>query len=376
MNPELSDDQQLFLDTTQRFLEQETPLTAVRALADDPTGFDRRWWKRGAELGWTSVLVPEALGGGSVSGEGVADLVLVAETMGRLVSPGPLLPVAVVASAVAARGSAAQQGAVLPGLLSGDTVAAWAFAEPGGGWDADGVRLRAEPSAGGGFVLHGEKAYVEAGAQADVMLVTARTGDGLIQLLVDPATPGVTVTPVPALDLVRRFASVSFDHAAVPGGAVLGEAAGAGDDVERQLQLALVMQCAEMVGATERVFELTVAWAFDRYSFGRPLASYQALKHRFADMKVWLEGCHATATAAAVAVAGRAADAGELARVAKAYIGDRAPEIVQDCVQLHGGIGVTWEHDLHLYLRRVTLDRALYGSPDDHLQHIAVGLGM
>src|SRR5436309_3114416 len=143
MNPELSDDQQLFLDTTRRFLEQEAPIAAVRGLADDPAGFDPAWWKRGAELGWTSVLVPEALGGGSVSGDGVADLVLVAETMGRLVSPGPLLPVSIVASAVAAKGSAAQQAALLPGLLSGDTVAAWAFAEPGGGWDADAVRLQA-----------------------------------------------------------------------------------------------------------------------------------------------------------------------------------------------------------------------------------------
>jgi alkylation response protein AidB-like acyl-CoA dehydrogenase len=378
VNPELSEDQQLFLETTRKFLEAEMPMPVVRQLADDATGFDRGWWKQAAELGWTSALVPESLGGGSVSGDGVGDLVLVAESMGRSVSPGPLLPVNIVAAAVASLGTAEQQAAFLPGLLSGDTVAAWAFAERGGRWGADGVRLRAEPSpsAVGGWVLHGEKAYVEAGAQADVLLVAARTAEGLTQFVVDTATPGVTVIQVPALDLVRRFARVTFDGALLRAGAVLGAVGGAAGDVERQLQLALVLQCAEMVGAIDRVFEFTVQWAFDRYSFGRPLASYQALKHRFADMKMWLEACHATSTAAAVAVGNGTPDAGELARVAKSYIGERAPEIVQDCVQLHGGIGVTWEHDVHLYLRRVALDRALYGSPDEHLQHLAVMLGM
>jgi alkylation response protein AidB-like acyl-CoA dehydrogenase len=249
------------------------------------------------------------------------------------------------------------------------------LAEPSGSWDVAGIQLRAEPVPGG-FVLSGDKAYVEAGAQAAVLLVTARTTTGLTQFLVSPDTDGVTVTPVPALDLVRRFARVSFTNAVVPEDRVLGDVGGAEVAVERQLQVALVLQCAEMVGAIDRVFELTVRWAFDRYSFGRPLASYQALKHRFADMKMWLEACHATATAAAEAVAAGTPDAGELARVAKAYVGERAPEIVQDCIQLHGGIGVTWEHDLHLYLRRVTLDRALFGSPADHLQQIAVMLGM
>jgi alkylation response protein AidB-like acyl-CoA dehydrogenase len=381
LNPDLSEDQQVFLQTTQRFVEDTAPIAEVRRLADEPSGFDRGWWRRAAELGWTAALVPESAGGGSVSGDGVADLVLVAETMGRWVSPGPLLPVNVVAAAVATLGSETQQAEVLPGLLSGEAFAAWAFAEPGGGWRIDDVQLRAEPmdgadSADSSFVLRGEKAYVEAGAEASVLLVTARTDDGLTQFLVPADTPGVTVTPVPALDLVRRFARVSFDGVTVPAGGVLGTVGGAAEDVERQLQLALVIQCAEMVGAIDRVFEFTVQWAFDRYSFGRPLASYQALKHRFADMKMWLEGCHATATAAAAAVGQQAPDAGELARVAKAYIGERAPEIVQDCVQLHGGIGVTWEHDLHLYLRRVTLLAALYGAPADHLQQIAVALGM
>ncbi|MEV0478975.1 acyl-CoA dehydrogenase family protein [Streptomyces prunicolor] len=141
--------------------------------------------------------------------------------------------------------------------------------------------------------------------------------------------------------------------------------------VERQLQVAIVLQSAETCGALERVFEFTTQWAFDRYSFGRPLASYQALKHRFADMKTWIEACHATTGAAARAVQDGAEDAAELVSVAKSYVGSRSTQILQDCVQMHGGIGVTWEHDLHLYLRRATVNRALYGTPEDHRLRIA-----
>ena len=147
-------------------------------------------------------------------------------------------------------------------------------------------------------------------------------------------------------------------------------------DVERQLLDAVVLQCFEMAGAVDRVFAFTVEYAEDRYSFGRPLVSYQALKHRFADMKMWLESCHATAAAAARAVDAGSPLAAELVSVAKSYIGDHAPVIVQDCVQLHGGIGVTWDHDLHLYLRRVVQDRAQFGTPRDHRERIAAGIGV
>jgi alkylation response protein AidB-like acyl-CoA dehydrogenase len=144
--------------------------------------------------------------------------------------------------------------------------------------------------------------------------------------------------------------------------------------VEHQLQLAVVLQCAETVGAADRMFELTLEYLGDRYSFGRPLSSYQALKHRVADDKMWLEACHAIATAAARAVASGADDAREVVSAAKAWIGPHATELIQDCVQLHGGIGVTWEHDLHLYLRRATVNRVTYGTPEEHQERIAAVL--
>lgn len=376
MELELTNDQQLFRETTRKFLETSTPLTVVREIAaENPDGFDRDWWRRGAELGWTSMLVPEDLGGGSVSGEGVMDLQLIAEEMGRLVSPGPLLPTNLVAAALSQAGAAGQHDDVVAGLVSGETIATWAVAEPGGSWSPAEAQLQADP-ADGGFVLRGDKTAVEAAGQADYFLASARTGEGLTQFLVPAETPGISVTPLESLDLVRRFGRVTFDNVEVPATAVVGEVGGAAAEIERLLQFALIMQCAEMVGAIDQVFTFTLEYSFDRFSFGRALASYQALKHRFADMKLWLEASHATSGAAARAVQAGADNAAELVSVAKSYIGDHGPALLQDCVQMHGGIGVTWDHDLHLYIRRVTQDRVLFGAPSDHRERIATLIGL
>jgi alkylation response protein AidB-like acyl-CoA dehydrogenase len=371
----ITDDQQLLLETTRKFLESTAPLETVRRLADEePAGFDRDWWRSGAELGWTSLLVSEADGGGSVSGHGLLDLVLVAEAMGSLVSPGPLVPTNVVAEALARSGSADQRRRLLPGLMSGTSVAAWCLGAPAAGIDSGG-RVGAKLG-DAGVVLDGVSGPVEAGGQADVYLVTAATEDGVAQFIVPSDSPGVTVDAANSLDLVRRFAQIRFDQVMVGQDAALGVAETTVADIEHQLQTVAVLQCAEMVGAMDRVFEFTVEYAADRYSFGRPLASYQALKHRFADMKVWLEAAHATADAAARAVDSESTHAAELVSVAKAYIGDRGPVILQDCVQIHGGIGVTWDHDLHLYLRRVVVDRTQWGTPRDHRERVAVAMGM
>jgi alkylation response protein AidB-like acyl-CoA dehydrogenase len=243
---------------------------------------------------------------------------------------------------------------------------------------------------GSDVIVNGVKRPVEAAGQADHLLVTGRDakggdatggdatggdatgGDapGLTQVLVPADAPGVSILPMEAVDLTRRFAVVRFDQVRLPADAVIGPRAGAAADVERQLQLALVMLNAESTGAMQRVFDMTVEWAFDRYSFGRPLASYQALKHRFADMKAWLEAGHAISDTSTAAVQSQSRQAPELVSAAKAFIGQYGGELLHDCVQLHGGIGVTFEHDLHLYLRRHTVNRMLYGTPAEHRQRI------
>ena len=380
MDVQLSEDQEFFRATARKFLDERSPLTAVRALEESPDGFDRAYWSQGAALGWTSMLVPERDGGGSLSGDGLCDLAIIAEEMGRLVAPGPLVPVSVVADAVGALGDDRQRADVLGGILSGDLIAAWAYDEVGMRSDARAIATTATAT-DAGYVLDGEKTPVEAGAQADRLLVTAcivgGADDGsLAQFLIPTDTPGVTITPLDSVDLTRRFATVRFDRASIRGSTMLGDVAAAPDQIERQLQIAIVLQCAETCGAMARAFEFTVEYMQDRFSFGRPISSYQALKHRVADIKMWLEASQATTDAAARAVQAGAPDAGELASAAKAYVGPAASEIIQDCVQLHGGIGVTWEHDLHLYLRRVTINHGTYGSPADHLERIAGDIGL
>jgi len=364
---QLDADQGVLRETTARFLDDQVPVATLRGLRDDPTGFEADYWRRGAELGWTSLLVDEALGGGRVSDAGLVDLSLIAYEFGLHAAPGPLVSTNLVAAALSAAGGRPE--GVLDRLLSGEAIASWCLNEPVPHDRLDEVALEAAVD-GDEVVLDGVKRPVESAGDAGFLLVTGRTGSGLTQLLVPTDTPGISIEPMHSVDLTRRFAAVTFDGVRVPSSAVLGEVGGADEQVAWQLQLAAVLTSAESVGAMQRAFDMTVEWAFERYSFGRPLASYQELKHRFADMKTWLEASHAITDAAAIAVAAEAPNGGELAGAAKVFTGEQGVELAQDCVQIHGGIGVTFEHDLHLYLRRITLNRTLYGTPAEHRQRL------
>ena len=371
----LSQDQELFRATTQRFLETECPVTRVRDLQHDASGFDPQYWRAGAELGWTSLLVSEKDGGGSISGDGIADLKIVAEEMGRFVSPGPLIAINIVASTISSRGTQEQRAFLLPGILDGSTIATWAHAEVGMRWDASRISTVITAHDGGLF-LTGKKIHVEFGAQADYLLVTARLGQEIIQLVIDAHLPGVVVTPVDTIDLVRRFSTISFEGVKVSSTMFIGDSDLTSDDIDRQLMIGVLLQCAETCGSMQKVLDFTLEYLGDRYLFGRALAGYQALKHRCADWRMKLEACHGITTVASHALSTSASNALELVSAAKSYVGSISTELIQDCVQLHGGIGVTWEHDIHLYLRRATLNRGMYGSPVEHRQRIAEFLNL
>lgn len=358
-NPE----QMLFASTAQAFLEKEASLSKVREIQGAGGSFDATWWQRAAELGWASLLVPEELGGGSVSGDGVADLTLLAEQAGRTVAPGPLHPVSVVLAGLVEAPDGHE--ATIESLVSGEAVASWAVYEPGKPFSPLTAELTATAT-DGGYRLDGVKDRVESGDAADVLLVTATLDGAVRQFLVPADAAGVSVKTQRSVDMVKRYARIAFDGVQIDAAAVVGTAEQTAEVIERQRQVALVLQCAETVGILDAVLAMTNQWLLDRHSFGRPLASYQALKHRFADMKLWFEAARATTAGAAEAVGARSPEARKFVSVAKAYVGERAPVMLQDCVQLHGGIGVTWEHDLHLYLRRAALNRAMFGSPEDH----------
>jgi alkylation response protein AidB-like acyl-CoA dehydrogenase len=365
----LDPDQELFRDTTAKLLSEQVPVHELRLLRDDAIGFEEEYWRRGAELGWTSLLVSEKDGGGSIGGHGLVDLGLVAYEFGRHAAPGPL----VVANVVAATLSESEGGEfadVINDILRGKAIVTWCLAEPqpNDRLGTVGLDIRVD---GSDVVLNGVKRPVESGARADHLLVTGHTGAGLTQVLVPGGTAGMTITPMHSVDMTRRFSVIDFADVRIPSSAIVGEIGKADEQVERQFERAVAILSAETVGTMQAAFEMTVDWAFDRYSFGRPLASYQELKHRFADMKTWLEASHAISDAATEAVANGSSDAAELLSAGKAFIGDYGSELVQDCVQIHGGIGVTFDHDIHLFLRRHTLNRALYGTPAEHRQRLA-----
>lgn len=371
----LNDDQMMLQDMTRRFIEDRMPIGAIRKLADAGESLDRAAWREGAEQGWVALFVPEAQGGIAESAAGVIDAAIVAEELGRTVAGVPFIPCAVVADAIARAGNEAQKDAHLPGLASGETLAAWAFAGTGtrDGIKPGSVTIRAD---GEGWMLDGTAGYVEDAAVADLLLVTAAGGGGLTQVLVPAGAPGIAITPLDALDLGRRVAHVTFEGVSVPADAVLGTPGGAADAAERQLQVALALLCAESVGVTDRAFEFTLEWVQDRYAFNRPIGSFQGLKHRLAEHAAQLEGMKAAAAHAARAVQEGAGDAAIAVSVAKSHCGRFATEIVRDCIQMHGGIGLTWEHDLHFYARRAVSNEALWGTPAVHHDRLCTLAGI
>jgi alkylation response protein AidB-like acyl-CoA dehydrogenase len=362
------DDQELLRTSTRGFLERRNPVAQIRTRLEAPEVFVRDVWREGAELGWTALLVPEEYGGGSVSAQPLIDLVVIAEEFGRALQPGPLVPTNVVADALVRSGSEQQRQEFLPGIADGSIVAAWCGTSDGtADRAAVGVRARSD---GSGYICSGTAGYVQDAAVADAMLVAVETDAGLDYLIVAADTPGISVRPLLGLDPTRRFAEVRFDEVAVPASSLVGDAAGAPAVWERNFALATVLQAVQAVGAAEHLFATTVDYLSQRVQFGRTIASFQAIKHRLADLLVCVEAMRAAAHYAALAVADDLDDAREAVATAGAYVTETHAMLCGECVQLTGGIGFTWEHDLHLFLRRARVDEVLLGDPAWHRERL------
>ncbi|MGE0878275.1 MAG: acyl-CoA dehydrogenase family protein [Acidimicrobiia bacterium] len=368
MDLQITSDQELFREATAKFLESACPIEKLRALADDATGVDDGYLAQGAELGWFAMLVPEEHGGGSVSGDGLLDAAIIAEERGRLLQPGPFTPANVCAFAVADAGRDAQKADLLPALAAGEAIATPTL--------TDGNVTICGEAEGDGFTISGTAPLVQDAHLATWFLVTAATANGLTQFVVPAATPGVTVTPLESLDLSRKFGEVTFADVALSADAVLGTPDGAAAAVQRQTDVAVVLTVADMIGAMNELFERTVEYAKARTAFGRPIGSFQSIKHLLADVSLRLEASKAIAVAAQRAVQTNAEGASETASMAKSFVGDAAHDLAQNCFQVHGGIGYTWEHDLHLFMRRLTTDKVLYGSPEFHRERLCSLQGM
>jgi alkylation response protein AidB-like acyl-CoA dehydrogenase len=319
------------------------------------------------------MFVPEEYGGGSVSGSPVLDAAVISEELGRMIHPGPFRPTNIVAFAIAGYGTQAQKEEFLPGLASGTLVGTWAWEDgPIESTQLSAAPTRAEKD-GDDYILVGGKTFVPYPHIADVLLVSAQVGDKSSQFLVRANTPGMEVEALECLDLSTRLGSLRLRDVRVSSASLLGGTAEATDAIERQLQLALLLQCADTNGATGFALDLTVEYAKERIAFGRPIGSYQALKHRLADHRMWLEGSYAITSYAAHRISEGRPDASMAARVAKAHVGKSSTAVLHDCVQIHGGIGMTWDYDLHLFFRRVISNEVLFGTPT-HYQRELVDL--
>ena len=365
MNFGFTEEQELLRQEVRKFLDTSCPMEEVRKIAETPEGYSRELWKQIAELGWLGLAIDEAHGG---AGLGQVDLVVLLEETGRSLFPSPLLANTIAAAALSEGGSEAQRARWLPGLADGSTIATLAVTEAGDLAGPEGVALEGTPD-GDGFRLDGEKRYVLDAGNADLFVVAFRTGEGDagLRLAVVPAdAAGVEVVNTPSMDLTRRMGNLRLSGVAVPADAVLERA-----PLARILDLATAAVTAEMVGAAEGAHALTVAFAKERIQFGKPIGQFQGVKHPLAEMYVDVESFKSLLYYAAWALDEGAEDASRAVSMAKALASDAFARIGIDSVQLHGGVGYTWEYDAQLYLKRSKWARPMFGDATWHYERVA-----
>jgi alkylation response protein AidB-like acyl-CoA dehydrogenase len=369
-----SEEQELLRSTARKFLENECPSTFVRKMMDDPAGVTPEFWGKLAEQGWLGLVYPEADGG---SGLGFVDLTVLMEEMGRAVMPGPYFSTVLLGGlAILEAGSEAQKKAWLPRIASGQARVTLAWTEPNARWDAAGVTVRARPGQGG-FTLSGTKLFVPDAHTADAIVVAARTADGgapeegVSLFLVPRDGRGVAVTLLPTMDQTRKLCEVTFTDAPVGEDALLGAPGSGWPRLARVAERATVALCAEMCGGAQKVLEMTTEYAKIRIAFGKPIGAYQGVKHKAADMLVDVENAKSITYYAAWAVDEQVAEAPLAASMAKAYVSDAYRKVTAAGIQLHGGIGFTWEHDLHLYFKRAKGSEFTFGDATYHRERVA-----
>jgi len=373
---EFTPEQDELRDGVRTVLTGECPMSLVREVVEKGATADALW-SRMVALGWPALTVHESAGG---LGMGAVELAVVVEELGRAVAPGPFVPtVTQFASVVAEAGSAEQQERFLGAVAAGECTGTLALVEASGAVDPARTTATAEPD-GTSFVLGGRKTMVVEAATADEIVVVARRpgthGDAGVGAFVVPQAD-VGVEPVETLDGSRRLARVTLDGTRTGADRVLGEPGPAtATAIRRAVELAVTMLSIETVGAAQAIFDVTLKYAKQREQFGVPIGSFQAIKHKFADMLIALERARATSYFAALTIAEDDDRRAPAASMAKAAAGDCAARLAKEGIQIHGGIGYTWEHDMHLYVRRVKSNAVLLGNAALHRARLADLIGL
>ncbi len=374
MNFGFNEEQELLRSTARKFFDNECASVTVRKLMDGPEGMTPDLWKKIAEQGWTGLIFADEHGG---MGLGFVDLVVLMEEMGRAVVPGPFFSTVLLGGlAIREAGTDAQKKSWLPKISSGEARATLAWMEPSAELGARGVTLQATAK-GAGFTLSGTKLFVHDAHTADVIVVAGRTAsgkspeEGVSLFLVPRGTPGMSVTLLPTMDQTRKLCEVELKDVALGAEALMGQVGSGWAPLARVIDRATVALCAEMCGGAQKVLEMTVEYAKIRQAFGRPIGSYQGVKHKAADMLVDVENSKSITYYAAWAM-DEGVPEGQLAvSMAKAYVSDAYRRVSGAGIQLHGGIGFTWEHDLHLYFKRAKGSEFTFGDATWHRERVA-----
>lgn len=364
-----NEDQEELRRYVRQWLDEKSPSETVRRLMDTADGLDRELWAETAEMGWQAMSVPEEYGG---AGFGFLELAVILEEQGRSLFPAPFFSTTVLAAhALLLGGSEAHKQQVLPGIAAGETIASLAASDANGHLSTEGTETTASRD-GEGWQLNGTKRFVLDGHVADVLLVTADTGDGVSLFLVNGSE--VSASALPTMDETRKQAEVVLDGVRVGADARLdGDAASVLARLDRYASAAIAI---ESIGGAQRCLDMSVEYAKDRKQFNRPIGSFQSIKHKCADMLVQLEAAKSAAYYAAWAVSEDAEDAPEAASIAKAYCTDAYYHCAAENIQIHGGIGFTWEHDAHLYFKRAKSSQLMFGSPQLHRRRLAALIGL
>ena len=375
MNLDTSAEQRELRESVRRFLAERAPLTRVRELMETTGGTDPDVWRQAsAQLSLPGIAVPEEYGGAGFS---FAEQVIVLEELGAALFTGPYLASAVLAAtALLASDDTEAKKDLLPGIAAGETVATLAFTEDGGSWDPASIRLAATQKAQqtqNGWRLDGHKSFVLDGHTADLILAVATTGTGLSLFAVNATADGLTRRPLPTLDQTRKLARLAFSDVKAR---LVGEQGAARSVLDRTLDVAALALAAEQLGGAQRALDMAVAYAKVRRQFGRPVGSFQAIKHRCADLLLEVESLRSAVGYAAAAVAAGSTEVPVLAPLVKAYASEVYSHVAGENIQIHGGIGFTWEHDAHLYLKRAKASELFFGDGSYHRARLATRIGL
>ena len=377
MNFAFSEEQDELRRTVRQFLEAKSPETEVRRLMETTEGYDPAVWKQmGQELGLQSLAIPEEFGG---QGFTFIELGIVLEEMGRVLLCAPYFSsVVLAANAIMNVGTDDQKKELLPGIASGDTIATLAFTEPSGKWDAAGITMEATEGESGRFTLSGEKMFVLDGFTADLIVVVARTPgstgtDGISFYTVRGDADGLTRTALSTMDMTRKQAKLEFNNVdAKP----LGSTTDGYAAFSKTMDQAAVALANEMMGGAQKVLDMSVEYAKVRVQFGRPIGSFQAIKHKCADMLLEVESGKSAAYYASWAAAEDNDELPVVAALSKAYCSEAYFHAAAENIQIHGGIGFTWEHPAHLYFKRAKSSEIYLGDPTYHRELLAQRIGI